>query len=204
MTTNTNKDNNDRPDPELEVLENIYVQENHVRQRDLARIVGLSLGMTNAIVKRLAEKGWLMIRKVNNRNIRYVVSAAGIEQISRRSYRLFRRTIRNIVAYRETIESLVADIRLRGLYRLALVGRSDLDFIVEHACRARGIEYVRHEQLRTTSGKPGSVIFFLYAESHTPDGEVPPYVTNYAFLREVLSQAAPGEPRGVRLSEQKH
>jgi len=33
--------------------------------------VGLSLGMTNAILKRLAAKGWITVRKVNNRNIRY-------------------------------------------------------------------------------------------------------------------------------------
>ena len=51
---------------------------------DLARIVGLSLGMTNAIRGRLAGKGWITIGKVNNRNIRYAVTPAGIEQITPR------------------------------------------------------------------------------------------------------------------------
>ena len=44
-------------DKELEILENIYHSSSSVRQRDLAEIVGLSLGMTNAILKRLVKKG---------------------------------------------------------------------------------------------------------------------------------------------------
>ena len=61
-----------------------------MHQRDLARIVGLSLGMTNAILKRL-------VKKVNNRNIQYIVSPKGINEITRRSYRYFKRTIKNVV-----------------------------------------------------------------------------------------------------------
>ena len=64
----------------------------HISQRDLAKGVGLSLGMTNAILKRLVTKGLLMVQKINNRNIRYIVTAKGIEAITRRSYRFFRRT----------------------------------------------------------------------------------------------------------------
>ena len=84
---------------ELDLLEHIAKRADTVHQRDLARIAGLSLGMTNAIVKRLVQKGWLTIRKVNNRNIRYAVSPAGIEQITQRSYGYFKRTIKNIVYY---------------------------------------------------------------------------------------------------------
>ncbi|MEW5818174.1 MAG: winged helix-turn-helix transcriptional regulator, partial [Spirochaetota bacterium] len=51
-------------DKEIEILENIYSTQNPVRQRDLATIVGISLGMTNAIVKRLVKKGFLTIKKV--------------------------------------------------------------------------------------------------------------------------------------------
>jgi DNA-binding MarR family transcriptional regulator len=68
-----------------------------VRQRDLAKIAGLSLGMTNAILKRLALKGLLTIKRVNNRNIHYIVTPTGIEAITRKSYRYFKRTIKNVV-----------------------------------------------------------------------------------------------------------
>ncbi len=128
---------------ELEVLESIYRNGSRVRQRDLAQVVGLSLGMTNAILKRLAHKGWLAIRKVNNRNIRYAVTPAGADEIARRSYRFLRRTIRNVVDYKEAIERLVSAARLRGFHTVALVGSSDLDFIIEHVCAKGSVRFVR-------------------------------------------------------------
>jgi DNA-binding MarR family transcriptional regulator len=128
---------------ELEVLESIYHNGARVRQRDLARVAGLSLGMTNAILKRLAHKGWLVIRKVNNRNILYAVTPAGSDEIARRSYRYFKRTIKNVVDYKGAIERLVADARQRGYDEIALVGASDLDFIVEHVCAKSGVPFRR-------------------------------------------------------------
>ena len=84
-------------DKEIEILESIYHNPHRVSQRDLAQIAGLSLGMTNVILKRLAGKGLLTIKKVNNRNIRYAVSPKGIEAITRKSYRYFKPTIKNVV-----------------------------------------------------------------------------------------------------------
>jgi hypothetical protein len=71
----------------------------------------MSLGMTNAILKRLVLKGYLSIRKVNNRNIAYAVTPAGVEAIAKRSYRYLRRTIGSIVRYKEAIEGLVRKVR---------------------------------------------------------------------------------------------
>jgi DNA-binding MarR family transcriptional regulator len=132
----------DPVDHELEVLRHI-AHANNVRQRDLAQIIGMSLGMTNVILKRLARKGLITIRKVNNRNIRYAVSPDGFEEIGRRSYRYLKRTIRNVVVYRETIESLVGLIAEQGFDEIDLIEQSDLDFIVEHACETAAVKYGR-------------------------------------------------------------
>ncbi len=173
-------------DPELEILQNIYAQPGHVRQRDLARIAGLSLGMTNSILKRLVQKGWLMIRKVNNRNIRYVVSAVGIDQITRRSYQFFKRTIKNIVYYREALEHFVRDIKERGYGSLILVGKSDLDFIIEHACVAFGVEYILDEGKAEAAGRIDNGLFILYSESYVPDDEEKSIRPAVAFVQEVV------------------
>ncbi len=153
----------DVQEKELEILTNIYAAEDRVRQRDLAEIVGLSLGMTNAIVKRLVQKGFLTIKKVNNRNIKYIVSAKGIEAITRRSYRYFKRTIKQVVCYREAIEELVKTVKRNGFHGLVLIGGSDLGFIVEHACDKYGIEYVKND---VDDG-----YFHLYSETYIPDDE---------------------------------
>lgn len=148
---------------ELEILEHIHRRAEEVHQRDLARIVGLSLGMTNAIVRRLAQKGWISVRKVNNRNIRYAVTPAGLDQITRRSYRYFKRTIRNVVVYREAIEALVAEVKGRGFDSLLLVGRSDLDFVVEYACGKHELRYL------TSDPAEDDAAYYLYSEDYIPD-----------------------------------
>jgi DNA-binding MarR family transcriptional regulator len=137
---------------ELEVLESIYNGGTRVRQRDLARVAGLSLGMTNAILKRLAHKGWLAIRKVNNRNILYAVTPQGADEIARRSYRYFKRTIRNVVDYKDAIERLVVDARDHGFESVTLVGASDLDFVVEHVCAKSGVRFSRGGADRDNDG----------------------------------------------------
>ena len=150
-------------DRELEVLESIYSNQNAIKQRDLARIIGLSLGMTNSIVKRLAQKGWLKIRKVNNRNIHYIVSPEGIDAITRKSYRYFKRTIKNVVLYKEAMDRLVSRVVSEQYAGLVLVGDSDLDFLIEHECQIHEIPYYR----RTEIGRNDN-LFFLYGEEYRP------------------------------------
>ena len=51
---------------ELKILELISQGKDDISQRDISRIIGMSLGMTNSIMKRFAEKGLITIKKVNN------------------------------------------------------------------------------------------------------------------------------------------
>ncbi len=166
---------------ELEILENVYNSPSHVSQRDLARIADLSLGMTNTILKRLANKGWLTVKKVNNRKIQYAVTPTGMEVLLRKSYHYFKRTIKNVVYYRRAIETLVREVRELGYSSLLLVGRSDLDFIVEHACHHFGLELLEEDP------EPGEddQIFYLYAETYIPDDEGK---NGRAYLQKVLIQ----------------
>ena len=150
---------------ELEVLEQIYTCGRDIHQRDLAEIVGMSLGMTNAILKRLVQKGFLQIRKINNRNIRYVVSPQGVEAITRKSYRYFKRTVRNVVYYRRLVENLVSTAKADGFDGIMLIGASDLDFIVEHACGMFDIDYVRNPE------EYQGLLFLLFSETYIPDDE---------------------------------
>jgi DNA-binding MarR family transcriptional regulator len=172
-------------DIEIEVLQNIYKNADAVRQRDLARIVGLSLGMTNAIVKRLTQKGWLKIRKVNNRNIHYVVSPAGVEAIAVRSYRYFKRTVRNVVLYKQVIETVVRRARREGFGGVVLVGESDLDFIVEHFCLKHDLQFRRRQAADRDEGQ-----LVLYAEDFRAPAPAPAGERadgrNIVYLRDIL------------------
>jgi len=130
-------------DKEAIILEHIYNNNDSLKQRELADKAGISLGMTNAILKRLIEKGWLMTKRLNSRNISYVVSPAGMEEIFRRGYRYFKRTIDDVRLYKERIEQLVSEAVVAGYKTITLVGKSDLDFLVEYACEKQGVVFKR-------------------------------------------------------------
>ena len=131
-------------DKEAIILEHIYYNDS-LKQRELADKAGISLGMVNTILRRLIEKGWLMAKRINRRNISYVVSPAGIEEIFKRSYRYFKRTIDDVLLYKEGIEWMVSEAAEGGYKTIVLVGNSDLEFLVEYECEKAGISFKKVE-----------------------------------------------------------
>lgn len=133
-------------DAELAILEHIYASQKRSRsptQRDLATVSGLSLGMTNALLKRFSDKGWVMLQKLNARTIRYALTPEGVNEIAHRTYRYFRRTARAAGLYRDIIEEYVMRIKRDGATRLVLAGVSDIDFLVEYACERHGLLFIK-------------------------------------------------------------
>jgi DNA-binding MarR family transcriptional regulator len=112
-------------------------------QRDFARALNMSVGMTNAIIKRLVGKGWLVMHRINGRNLSYALTPEGTREVAKRSYRYLRRTIGNVVRWKDAIDHAVMEARESGCERVLLVGDSDLDFIVEHAASRHGMVFVQ-------------------------------------------------------------
>ena len=163
-------------DKEAIILEHIY-NDDSLKQRELAEKAGISLGMTNAILKRLIEKGWLMTKQLNRRNISYVVSPAGIEEIFKCSYRYFKRTIDDVTLYRKKIEQLVTEAVDVGYDCIVLVGKSDLDFIVEYACGKAGISFKKNNKEQINNK-----MFVIYGEQY----EITNKFFNKQWLRTII------------------
>ena len=175
---------------ELSILEKIHKSKDSIKQRDLAKIAGLSLGMTNTILKRLVEKGLITIKKVNNRNIAYAVSPQGIEEISARSYKFFKRTIKNVVVYKEAIDDIIKNAKEKGFKKIYLAGKSDLDFIVEHMCSKNHILYSCGDVSVSDALTPnalGPEIFVIYSESVDNDFDKASNDNNY-YLKDILTK----------------
>jgi DNA-binding MarR family transcriptional regulator len=177
-------------DTEYLILEKVYdSSESHapLRQRDLAQVAGTSLGMTNAILKRLARKGWITIQKLNSRTIHYAVTLDGMNEIIRRSYGYFKRTIKNVFFYKERIDQAIGEAKRKGLASALLVGPSDLDFIVEHSCHRHGLQFL---QAPEEGGVPAEdSILTVYAETISPAGKQPS--GNVLFLSRMVMERTP-------------
>jgi DNA-binding MarR family transcriptional regulator len=177
-------------DHELDVLSQIHHNQ-AVKQRDIAHAIGLSLGMTNSILKRLAAKGFIAMRKVNARNIHYLVTPDGIDLIARRSYRYLRRTVGHVVRYKERMLEILQAAAApppegRGVNTVVLVGESDLEFLVEWCAEKAGLSFRRQaDALSPGRSRARSAEFVVAAEtvSYTaPGGEAQPWDLHLADL----------------------
>jgi hypothetical protein len=152
-------------DTEFVILENIYSSLGHpLRQRDLAHIAGTSLGMTNFILKRLVLKGWITVKKLNHRNIQYAVTIDGINEILRRSYRYFKRTIKNIMVYKDAIDRVIYQAKRKNYAVILLVGISDLEFIIEHSCHNYGLSFLKTVDTKTARQALDEQTFGIFSE----------------------------------------
>lgn len=125
----------------LNSINELTRQKADISQRDLSRAINLSLGMTNVLLKRLSQKGFILIQKVSARNVSYVLTSDGINELAGRTYRYLKRTMKKVVTYKEIITSLAVDARDRGFTRVCLLGKSDIDFIIEYAASNTGLMF---------------------------------------------------------------
>ncbi len=126
-------------DKEYLILQHINDHSPTTRQRDLAAAADLSLGMTNAVLKKLVTKGLLVMKRVNSRNIHYALTPEGLAEIAQRSRALLKRTLSSVAVYRNAAELYVASLKKVGITAIHLQGPSDLDFILEWACMKQGL-----------------------------------------------------------------
>lgn len=190
--SDTTLDNADFPasevDSELALLEGVYASvregKESVTQRGLAEDAGLSLGMTNLLLKRCVERGWIMIRRANARRLQYVLTGEGINEIARRTYRYFRRASRSVSLYRDLIEAFVMARKRAGCARVVLAGPSDLDFLLEYACERHGLLFARTGDIDLAARMAGTIDMCVVVGERVDSGlAMHPEAT---ALREVL------------------
>ncbi len=123
----------------LNTINELTRQKADISQRDLSRAINLSLGMTNVLLKRLSQKGYILMHKASPRNVTYVLTPDGINELAGRTYRYLKRTMKKVVTYKETIVAIAKDAQKRGFTRIGLLGSSDIDFIIEYAAGNAGL-----------------------------------------------------------------
>ncbi len=153
----------------LSSIKDLTARQRDISQRDLARAINLSLGMTNVLLKRLSQKGFILIQKISSRNVTYALTPEGMNEVAGRTYRYLKRTMKTVVTYKEAVVTIAREARSRGFDSLALLGRSDIDFIIEYAAQAAGLEYL---QLEKAAEIPGNSFVFV-SENHEGKASVP-------------------------------
>jgi len=133
-------------------------------QRDMAEAIGLSLGMTNLLVKQLTARGWMLMRHLTSRKVQYALTPEGLKELSSRSYRFLKKSIRNVADTRVRLEALVNQVQCSTTGGLNLIGSSEVDFVLDYLCRQKGIPFKT-----SVSGEPGWYWVYGENEAATPN-----------------------------------
>jgi DNA-binding MarR family transcriptional regulator len=71
--------------PHIRQILDVIEREPTVSQRSLASRVGIALGLTNLLLKRLVIKGWVRVVRVRRNRVRYLLTPTGIAEKARMS-----------------------------------------------------------------------------------------------------------------------
>lgn len=157
-------------------------QNPNANQRELAKSANLSLGMTNALLRRFTDKGWLYMKKISTRNIQYVLTSDGINELARRSSRYFKRTARLM---RDYITKVIADSVNDGCKQVLIVGETDLMFLFDFACTDARIKLYKTTMIPSTVTIK-TLIVFIDKECYDAALLLHTDTANFVCISEVL------------------
>jgi DNA-binding MarR family transcriptional regulator len=118
---------------DLQILE--YLERNpDTTQADLATRLGVAVGSVNWYLKRLISKGYVKVRQMQRRRLRYLVTPQGLGEKARLTQAYMQASLR---LYRETrarAQSLLAQVLEAGYDTVCVEGDGDLVDICRLTC----------------------------------------------------------------------
>jgi DNA-binding MarR family transcriptional regulator len=167
----------------LKLLEAIEHQKTP-SQRDLAKALGVSLGLVNSFVRRLAKKGYFKISHLPRNRIRYILTPKGAAEKSRLtyayiqlSYKFYRDARRKIKAlFREIQEQNIRSVAFQGVGELAEIAylslqETDLQFAGISDAAAKGNIFFGHRVMDIDGLVLSDCDAVIITNDHTDDDE---------------------------------
>jgi DNA-binding MarR family transcriptional regulator len=92
---------------ERQILDHLAGSE-PVTQRRLASELGIALGLTNLLMRRLVTKGWVRMKRVSPRRIRYLLTPSGVSAQARLTREYFLSSLRFYLESRQRVRDRLA------------------------------------------------------------------------------------------------
>lgn len=114
-----------------QIASNGVTDNSGVNQRMIARQTGMSLGLTNLIIKRLVNKGYVKLQQLTARKIQYFLTPKGLTEKAKKSYRFTLRTIETLKQMKQQIQEVMLAEYRKGIRRFVIKGEGELAGLVK-------------------------------------------------------------------------
>jgi DNA-binding MarR family transcriptional regulator len=162
-----------------------------VSQRSLASTLGIALGLTNLLVRRLVRKGWVRVTRIKANRVGYFLTPTGVAEKARLSRLHLQHAIRFYAAARVRIRESLSSIDGPNT-RIVFYGTGEVAEIAYVCLQETALELVG------VVAETGSRQFFgvpLYSIDEVRDG----VIGNTTFDRLVVASFENREASGARL-----
>lgn len=154
-------------DKELRVIEILDGQPGG-SQRDLAGAAGLSLGMTNLLLRKLAHKGFVKIRQLNWKKMEYILTPKGMLEKSRKSFLFASRTLQQLRTLVGRMQTILLEEYHAGRREFYILAQAEAAELVEMALEGINLYGARIHRLARFSEAPEGVDVVFLASSQLP------------------------------------
>jgi len=96
-----------------------------ISQRELSRIFGVALGLTNACLQRMVERGWIRVRAVNGRRVGYYLTPKGSAEKTRLTISQVSSNVQHYSEMKRIILKKFQEMQRKGKKRIVFYGVSD-------------------------------------------------------------------------------
>lgn len=128
---------------DLVILEKIE-QDPDATQASLAAQLGVAVGTVNWHLKRLVAKGYVKVRRVERRKLRYIITPDGLALRARLTIDFIQNSFRMYRLVRSRVLTSIAELRRLGFNSVRMNGDGDVAEVCRLTCLEQGIEIVDH------------------------------------------------------------
>ncbi len=134
-----------KAEQDLRILEQIE-QNPDITQADLAARLGVAVGSVNWYLKRLINKGYIKVRQMQRRRLRYLITPKGIAEKVRLTYEYMHFSLRVYRELRAEAQRLLSKVQAAGYSEVYIDGDGDVAEICRLTCLERGVKVASASQ----------------------------------------------------------
>lgn len=131
---------------DLRILEHIERDPN-VTQATLAAHLGVAVGSVNWYLKRLINKGYIKVKRLQRKRLRYLITPKGVAEKARLTYEYMSFSLRVYRDLRAEAQQLLDEVQAAGFNEVRIDGDGDAAEICRLTCLERGIKVASASQM---------------------------------------------------------
>ncbi len=132
--------------PDLPILEQIE-QDPDANQATLATRLDVAVGTINWHLKRLIDKGYVKVRRMERKKLRYLITPDGIALRARLTIDYINNQFSLYRLVRQRMQETILQLKSSGMNRVRLVGDGDVAEVCRLSCGEHGITIVEDEEV---------------------------------------------------------